>query len=131
MGKLKKVLLVDDEPEWLDLLERWLQGLGIAVWRAHNGLEALRLLTSQSFDLVITDTNMPEIDGVELLGFIRAASSKLPVIMFFSGLNEGNVSRKDLEKIGANAVLEKDQAKTQLNPLIQRILGAHTLSLLN
>ena len=37
MGKLIKVLLVDDEPEWLDLLEDWLRGFGIEVTRALNG----------------------------------------------------------------------------------------------
>ena len=131
MRKFIKILLVDDEPEWLDLLQGWLEILGIEVRRAQNGLEALRLLKSQTFDLVISDTNMPCMDGVKLLTTIRAASSDIPVIMFFSGLRGAELSREDLERCGANAVLEKQEIYTQLNPLIKGVLGAHRTPLLS
>src|SRR4030095_12918686 len=120
------ILLVDDEPDWLNLIEKRLKRLGTIVHRAANGLEALRLLRKHSFDLVITDTNMPYMDGASLLAYIRARRAELPVIVFFSGLFGGDLSPEELEKIGASAVLEKRKAETHLLPLVRKILFPHS-----
>jgi len=117
-----KILLVDDEPNWLNLMEKKLKPLGTTTHRAQNGLEALRLLRKQSFDLVITDTDMPYMDGLSLLSWIRSRAVQVPVIVFFSGLIGGDLTPEELERVGASGVLEKKHARTRLVPLVKKIL---------
>ena len=62
-----RVLIVDDEPYNLDVLEQELELLGHASVRAGNGEEALERLRASSFDLALLDVMMPRIDGFALL----------------------------------------------------------------
>ena len=62
-----RVLVVDDEESLALLLKRTLELDGYQVSTAHNGLEALKLLREQPFDLVITDYMMPDMDGLEMI----------------------------------------------------------------
>ncbi|MEJ0047518.1 MAG: response regulator [Rhodospirillales bacterium] len=79
------VLLVDDHPTNLLVLMRQTQALGYAAEAAENGVEALAKWKSGRFSLVITDCNMPEMDGYELAQSIRAleaanGGSRVPII---------------------------------------------------
>jgi len=105
-------------------LEKRLQKYGIKPTRAGNGLEAVEVLKKQAYDLVITDTNMPYMDGVSLLKFIRAFQPKLPVIVYFSGLFNSSLSKEDVIMAGANGVLEKCHTDTLLEPLVIEFLSA-------
>ena len=118
-----KVLIADDSSDWLDVLEKRLQKYGIKPTRAGNGLEAVEVLKKQAYDLVITDTNMPYMDGVSLLKFIRAFQPKLPVIVYFSGLFNSSLSKEDVIMAGANGVLEKQHTDTLLEPLVIEFLS--------
>ncbi|MBI3961442.1 MAG: response regulator, partial [Deinococcus sp.] len=66
MPELAKVLIVDDEPDVLDLLERSL-GLDYQVFRANGGSEGLELVWQHRFAVIITDQRMPDMSGVEFL----------------------------------------------------------------
>lgn len=66
------ILIVDDDAEVCALLEQMLHGAGYRTRTAHNGREALQYLENQSFDLVILDVWMPEMNGMELLAEMRA-----------------------------------------------------------
>jgi putative two-component system response regulator len=68
---MKKVLIVDDDPIALDLLEKALSGEGYDVLRAHDGREALDILQACDCRMVISDWEMPEINGLELCRRIR------------------------------------------------------------
>ncbi len=76
MAKQLNVLLVDDHPANRLLLGQQLQFLGHTVQEAENGLQALELLFQQPFDLVITDCNMPLMDGYELSREWRSHEAK-------------------------------------------------------
>ncbi len=82
-GSQPLILVVDDNKENRDLLARRLQQQNYGVEMAENGLEALARLRSQSFDLVLLDIMMPEIDGYEVLQQLKADESlrHIPVIM--------------------------------------------------
>jgi two-component system, NtrC family, sensor kinase len=73
-----KVLIADDEAVSRRLLQNYLQKWGHEVTVAENGAEAWRLFEAGSFAVVITDWEMPEMDGVELVRGIRAASASGP-----------------------------------------------------
>ncbi|MBS1190394.1 MAG: DNA-binding response regulator [Rhodocyclaceae bacterium] len=79
--KTKQILVVDDEPKMRRVLEIMLQQMGHRVLGAGNGCEALALFKAHTVDLVITDLRMPEMDGIELLGNLRAQESDVPVMV--------------------------------------------------
>jgi DNA-binding NtrC family response regulator len=118
-----KVLLVDDDKVWLHFLGRRLKRLKIATAQARNGLEALRFLRKNplDFNLVITGLQMPYMNGLSLLAFLRARRSKLPVIVVSSDFSWAHLSREDFEKRGAIAVFEKEQAKACMMPLVREL----------
>lgn len=80
---MKTVLVVDDEPSVLFALSEGLgdRKKGLKVATAGNGREAVELLESERVDLVLTDLRMPEMDGFELLAYIRRNFANLPVII--------------------------------------------------
>lgn len=77
----QRVLVVDDEARMRRVLEIMLQKMGHETRAASNGREALQLAQQESFDLVLTDLRMPEMDGVALLEALRAQSVEAPVIL--------------------------------------------------
>ncbi|CAM2158773.1 Histidine kinase (plasmid) [Pararobbsia alpina] len=83
---MKRVLIVDDEP---DLLEVWsfaLEHVGYLVDRAHNGNAALTILAAQLPDLIVTDLMMPGMDGAELCRLVRNNPewAKVPILLHTS-----------------------------------------------
>jgi CheY-like chemotaxis protein len=80
---MKTVLVVDDEPSVLFALSEALgdRRRGVRVATAANGVEAVAVLESQPVDLVLTDLRMPDMDGFELLAFLRRNRAELPVIL--------------------------------------------------
>jgi two-component system chemotaxis response regulator CheY len=101
------ILVVDDASMTRLLLEVMLQRLNHTVLFADNGEEALEILASREVHLVISDINMPYMDGLALLDSLRADDlyRDLPVVMMTaSGLEE--ISRKALKK-GASAFLNQ------------------------
>lgn len=78
---MKKILIVDDEPNFLILLDRTLQDEGYQIVKTEKSQEALSAMESQTFDLVITDLAMPDIDGIELMQRIKKIYPSLPFII--------------------------------------------------
>jgi CheY-like chemotaxis protein len=80
---MKRVLIVDDEPAIRFGLSEALadERRGLAVVTASGGQEALEILESQKIDLVLTDLRMPEVDGFELLAYLRRDLPHVPVIL--------------------------------------------------
>lgn len=74
-----RVLIVDDHPSSRLLLKRQLATSGIVADEAENGEEALRHLQQQHYDLLITDLNMPAMDGIELTRQVRKFNRDLTI----------------------------------------------------
>ncbi len=121
--KVFTILIVDDSSAMRSLLVSTLEVLGqINIVQAPNGFEALRMLPREQIDLVLTDINMPDINGLELLSFIRnnPIYKNVPVVVIST---EG--SRKDIEKgltLGANEYLVKPFQPEQLLEIVKRFL---------
>ncbi|MCB9832033.1 MAG: sigma-54-dependent Fis family transcriptional regulator [Planctomycetes bacterium] len=77
----ERVLVVDDEEAMRTFLVRTLRKRGLELVEAADGAAARRLLEDRSFDLVLTDLRMPELDGIELLHWIKRTKPKTPVIV--------------------------------------------------
>ncbi len=78
---MKKVLIVEDDPEIIQLLEIHLKDLGCTTLSARQGDSGLRLAIEQEPDLVILDVMLPEMDGIEVCQKIRANNIKSPIMM--------------------------------------------------
>lgn len=80
---MAKILVVDDDPVVLRMLAYILTEDGHDIRRANNGIAALQTLEQESFDLVVSDVRMPELDGLGLLARLRATEqlATVPVIL--------------------------------------------------
>jgi len=76
-----RILIADDEPEQLELLELILAEAGYSVAAAPDGAAALALLGRERFDVVVSDIRMPGLDGIQLLHAIRSTDLDLPVLL--------------------------------------------------
>lgn len=100
-----KVLLVDDEEDFLTTLAERLEARGLKVSTANNGENALASIEANAFDLVVLDLAMPGLDGLETLKRIKARQPEAEIIML-SG--QGSI-RTSIEamKLGACDFLQK------------------------
>jgi two-component system chemotaxis response regulator CheY len=121
---LKKILIADDSATMRSLIASTLDALDdFELFEAANGFEALRILPQEKVDLVLTDINMPDINGLELISFIRnnPLYKEIPLIIIST---EG--SRRDREKglaLGANAYLVKPFNPEELQQLVAELLN--------
>lgn len=101
---MKNILIIDDNEDILNVFEPLLSEAGYRVTTANNGATGVILFMRQSFDLVITDLNMPEMTG---LGVIKRINSiiKVPIILMSS--NYLPVESDDARLLGVNAVISK------------------------
>ncbi len=76
-----RVLLVDDEAGFTDVLSKRLRRRGLAVEVAQSGAEGLRLLRERDFDAAVCDLKMVDMDGIEVLKVFRKMVPAMPVIM--------------------------------------------------
>jgi len=120
----KKILIAEDSSTMRSLIVSTISALGeYEVVEAANGFEALRALPREKVDLVITDINMPDINGLELVSFIKQNPNyqSTPLIIIST---EG--SERDREKglaLGADAYLVKPFSPEALQDLIRNYLG--------
>lgn len=84
------VLLVDDKPENLIALEGLLEGMGLEIFKATSGNEALRLSLKHDFAIVLMDVRMPDMDGFEAAELMRAnqKTSRLPIIFVSAAMKD-------------------------------------------
>jgi two-component system, chemotaxis family, chemotaxis protein CheY len=120
-----RVLVVEDSPTMRSFVAATLEDEGaFEVVQVPSGFQALKLLPTTRFDLVITDVNMPDINGLELIKFMRAnATYKDTPLVIIS--TEGR--EKDRDKglgLGANAYLVKPFTPEALVELVRRYLPA-------
>lgn len=120
---LKNILLVDDE-ESIRKMVRAVLGEGrYSFAEASNGVEALKIMETQSFDLILTDVIMPDCDGIELVLKVRKKLPDIKVIVMSGG---GRV-RADhylnlAEKLGAARVFEKPFNTAELRETVAELL---------
>lgn len=87
---MKKILIVDDEPDYLSLLQRRLSGVGYAVVTAESGTNILMDARNTKPDLIILDINIPGINGFEAYGMLHRDSGLSHIPIIFSSADAAN-----------------------------------------
>jgi type IV pilus assembly protein PilB len=118
--KKKTVLIVDDDDDSRNLVARFLVNAGYMVAQASDGAAALLDIGRTSFDLIISDVNMPTLDGFALMEIIKQKGIKTPVI-FLTSLSDSEKEIEGLKK-GASDYLTKPVKKELLLLRVQKLL---------
>ncbi len=119
---MKRILIVDDLPAARSLVAAALDdSQTLRAERISSGLEALKLLSTEDFDLVVTDVNMPDLNGLELLRFIKENERlrHLPVLVISTDTTEQDRARA--LALGADAYLAKPFTPEQLRRIIEKM----------
>jgi len=121
-GHRPSLLLVDDEARVLSSLERALRREGWLILTAESSREALEILESHEFDVVLSDQKMPGMSGVELLARI-AENHPGTVRLLLTGWSE-EISQEALSAAGVERVISKPWDDVELKTLLRRHLGS-------
>ncbi len=117
-----KLLIVDDDKTTRKLLSLYLKGKGYEVVPAENGLDAIEKLGTESINLVVTDMNMPYMDGIELTKTLRSDSilKNMPIIMVTTEADDDE--KKKAFDAGVDDYLVKPTNADAINDSIKRIV---------
>jgi two-component system, chemotaxis family, chemotaxis protein CheY len=119
----KRVLVVDDSISMRQVIKASLTEAGYEVTEAGNGIEAIRALTATPVEMVITDLNMPKMDGIQLIEKMRQFDmyKYMPIIMLTT---ESAPEKKDAgRKAGATGWIVKPFDKEKLVAVVAKFIG--------
>lgn len=120
-----RVLVVDDSPMARKFIRRVLENLGVEhFFEAENGVIAANIIADSAVDLVVTDYNMPEMDGRALIEHIRNASwqKSVPVLMVTSETDQGRLA--GVRNLGVVGMCDKPFEPATVKSLLGQLLGA-------
>ncbi|PLX79219.1 MAG: hypothetical protein C0616_11880 [Desulfuromonas sp.] len=118
----RKILTIDDSLTVRQLLNMTLSGAGYEVCEAEDGEQALRLVLKEQFDVIITDLNMPRIDGINLIEKVREIPGYrfIPIIMLTTENHEG--MKQKGKSAGASGWIVKPFRGDQVLEVVRRVL---------
>jgi two-component system KDP operon response regulator KdpE len=114
----RRILVVDDEPQIRRIMRTVLVTKGYEVMEADSGEDALLLIHSERYDLVLLDINMPGISGIEVCREVRR-SSEIPIVI----MSAGEESKAKALDAGANDYLKKPFGVSQIFACLELNLG--------
>jgi len=121
---MKNVLIVEDSKAIRSMIRVSLEEEGeyFAV-EAGNGFEALKALPTRSFDLIITDINMPDINGLELIGYVKSNPTYRDIPLIIVSTEKTEEDKKRGIALGAVGYVEKPFRKEDLMKIVVKALG--------
>ena len=122
---MKRILIVEDSPTMRALLNSALEGLEIPVkiTEASSGFEALRCLPRESFDSIVTDINMPDINGLELVSFAKSNNAYRSIPLIIVSTEGADRDRERGLELGADAYLVKPFEAEYLREVVTDLLS--------
>ncbi len=120
MTDSKRVLVVDDERDTLDLIDLTLRTAGYEIHLASSGEESLEMLRSETFDIVLLDIMMPDMSGFDVLRTLKAEMDNHPPVVFLTAKSMPEDRQEGME-IGADDFLAKPVTRGSLLDTIKKL----------
>ena len=118
-----RVLLVDDEPDFVESMSLWLEAKGYSVSVASSGEKAIQIVKEQPLHIVFLDIKMPVMDGIETLRRIREFNQTLPVIVITAYADEEKLVK--LQELNISGFFAKDSDVKILQDTIELTLKTY------
>ena len=119
----KRILVVDDDENFLFSMEYWLKSKGYSVKSVTDGFQALEALKDFRPHAILLDVNMPRMDGVETLKKIRQVDKDVPVIIISAYIGDERISQASLYNI--SGLFYKDKDFKEGMSLLEAVLRTH------
>ncbi len=116
----KRLLIVDDHYELVDMLATHIREMGLELDKAHDGESGLEMALREDYDLVVLDRSLPEMDGLEVCRRIREKKKSLPILMLTSHAEE--IDKVVGLEVGADDYVTKPFTIPELRARIKAIL---------
>lgn len=117
---MPRILYVDDDLNMQKMVELFMRKSNHSLSTAKNGRSALKMLENNQYDIIITDIQMPELDGLSFIDEIKKQKIKSPVVVV-SAFGQDSMSEKALKK-GAVKILHKPFESKQLFDVIKKFV---------
>lgn len=121
---MKKILIIEDDLDYLSILQQALEGGGFKVVIAKDGIEGLVLAQKENQDLIILDILMPKMDGIETAKRIKESNIKTPII-FLTNLGDTTSINKAMESVKSDLdyIVKADVNINQIVARVKEKLG--------
>jgi len=117
---MRKVLLVEDDPDLAQLVSLQLQDIDVECRWIANGREALEVATTEKFDMLLLDVMLPEVDGLEICRTVRSANRLIPIMMLTAKVSE--IDRVLGLELGADDYITKPFSMMELLARVKAML---------
>jgi two-component system chemotaxis response regulator CheY len=117
---MKRALAVDDSATMRNLVKIALESAGFQVDTAENGQEALNLTRKNTYDVVITDINMPVMDGLQFLREFRSTDRRTPVLVLTTETEAAK--KEEAKRLGATGWIVKPFKPEDLVKVVKRVV---------
>lgn len=122
---MKTILIVEDSSTTRALIRAVIEELGeFETVEASSGFEALKMLPLQEYDLIITDINMPDINGLELINFVRNNPRYVSIPIIIVSTERSEEDKKRGMALGATAYVTKPFKSLELQEIIKKTIGS-------
>jgi len=123
IGMTKSVLTVDDSPSLRQMVSFTLKGAGYRVIEAGDGREGLRRASAEPFQLVLTDQNMPQMDGLTLIRTLRGLPqyARVPIVMLTT--ESSDAMKAEGQAVGATGWMVKPFDPERLVQMFRKVLA--------
>jgi two-component system, chemotaxis family, chemotaxis protein CheY len=120
---MKNVLVVEDSKAIRSMIRVSLEEAGgFYAVEAGNGFEALKTLPTRRFDLIITDINMPDINGLELIGYVKSNPTYRDIPLIIVSTEKSEEDKKRGISLGASGYVVKPFRKEELMSMVTKVL---------
>lgn len=122
--RMKSILIVEDSSMTRSMIRAVVEEIDdLETVEAASGFEALKILPSQTFDLIVTDINMPDINGLELINFVKKDERYRGIPLLIVSTEKSDEDKERGMAIGANAYITKPFKPQQLQDAVKSLLG--------
>ena len=116
----KTLFIVEDDNQVLSMMKNYFEYLGYKILTASNGMEGLKMVASESYDLVITDIVMPYVSGVGILTVIKEKTPNIPVIAITAyGKNPERLAAERQADVVLRKPFEMEKLKDRVAKLLE------------